>query len=70
MKTITKSIVIAVLCLFSNVTNAQNESIEILGSDTNQSVETLKKEKETFIATEKEQLKKKLLPLMRDKTQG
>ena len=63
MKTITKSIVIAFLCLFSNVTNAQNESIEIIRSHTNQSVESLKKEKETFIAAEKEQLKKEIIAI-------
>ena len=63
MKTIIKSIVIVALCLFSNVTNAQNERIEILGSDTNQTVESLKKEKETFIAAEKEQLKKEIITI-------
>ena len=63
MKTIIKSIVIVALCLFSNVTNAQNERIEILGSDTNQTLESLKKEKETFIAAEKEQLKKEIITI-------
>ena len=63
MKTITKSIVIAVLCLFSNVISAQNESIGILSNDFNQSTESLKKEKETFIAAEKEQLKKEIIAI-------
>lgn len=63
MKTITKSIVVTLLCLVTNLNFSQNQSEESVENLLNQSIEALKKEKEAFIVAEKELLKEEILKI-------
>lgn len=63
MKTITKSIVVTLLCLVTNLNFSQNQSQESVENVLNQSIEALKKEKEAFIVAEKELLKEEILKI-------
>ncbi len=63
MKTITKSIVVTLLCLVTNLNFSQNQSEESVENVLNQSIEALKKEKEAFIVAEKELLKEEILKI-------
>lgn len=63
MKTITKSIVVTLLCLVTKLNFSQNQSEESAENALNQSIEALKKEKEAFIVAEKELLKEEILKI-------
>ena len=70
MKTIIKTIVLAFLCILHNGINAQNESVEIVLSDSKISIKALQKEKDVFIASEKEQLKNEILTINKRQDEG